>query len=179
MEIGTIAKRYAKALYLYATECKAEERVYEQATTLCHAMAQVPDLMRALINPVVAQSAKVELLCQATGGQMHEAFMHFIRLVFNQHREGHLPFILHSFVALYRKQKHIYVAKVTTAIPMDSSVEELLRRKIADITQGGTIEFDIQVDSDIQGGFILQLDDQRMDASVKGQLRQIQAELMQ
>ena len=153
--------------------------MYEQALALCHTMAQVPDLMRALNNPVVEVSSKVELLSQATGGQMHEAFMHFIRMVFSQHREEHLPFILHSFVAHYRKQKRIYVGKLTTAIPMDSHIEELLRRKISDITQGGTIEFDIQVDSDIQGGFILQLDDLRMDASVKGQLRHIQSHLMQ
>ena len=35
-----------------------------------------------------------------------------------------------------------------------------------------------KVDESIIGGFILQLDNQRMDASVKGQLRQIKAELM-
>jgi len=42
----------------------------------------------------------------------------------------------------------------------------------------GTVEFDLSVDEEILGGFILQLDNQRMDASVKGQLRKLRAELM-
>ena len=42
----------------------------------------------------------------------------------------------------------------------------------------GTVEFNVQVDKELLGGFILQLDNQRMDASVKGQLRQLKAELL-
>lgn len=178
MDLGNIAKRYAKALYLYAAECKAEEKVYEQALTLCHTMTQVPELMRALINPVVEQSTKLDLLNQATGGQMEDAFMHFLRLVFRQHRESHLLFILHSYVGVYRKHKHIYVGKLITAVPMDSRMEELLRNMVSNATQDASVEFDTKVDETIQGGFILQLDDQRMDASVKGQLRYLREELM-
>jgi hypothetical protein len=75
MTLGNIAKRYAKALYLYATECKAEERVYEQAYALCHTMAHVPDLSRALLNPVVELPAKLSLLHNSVGGTMDDALV--------------------------------------------------------------------------------------------------------
>lgn len=175
MTLGNIAKRYAKALYLYATECKAEESVYEQALALCHTLAEVPELSRTLNNPVLGQSAKQELLNQSVGGEMVLPLRQFMRLVFKQHRECHLLFILHSYVAFYRKQKHVYVGKLTTAVPMDTRVEELLRHKITQTVQG-SVEFDIRVDEKLLGGFILQLDDQRMDASVRGQLQRIKKE---
>ena len=178
MTLGNIAKRYAKALYLYATECKVEERVYEQAYALCRTMAHVPDLSRALLNPVVELPAKLSLLHNSVGGRMNDALVRFIELLFHNHRERYLMFILASFIAHYRHQKHIYVGRLTTSIPMDAEVEEQLRAMLSQITQGGRVEFDTKVDKSIIGGFILQLDNQRMDASVKGQLRQIKAELM-
>ena len=49
---------------------------------------------------------------------------------------------------------------------------------VSNATQDASVEFDTKVDETIQGGFILQLDDQRMDASVKGQLRYLREELM-
>ena len=178
MTLGNIAKRYAKALYLYATECKAEERVYKQAFALCRTMAHVPDLERALLNPVVDLPTKLSLLHNGAGGRMDDALVRFIELLFHNHRERYLLFILASFIAYYRHQKHIYVGKLTTAIPVDTKVEELLRGMVNQITQGGTIEFDTKVDETIVGGFILQLDNHRMDASVKGQLREVRKKLM-
>ena len=72
----------------------------------------------------------------------------------------------------------MYVGKLITAVPMDSRMEELLRNMVSNATQDASVEFDTKVDETIQGGFILQLDDQRMDASVKGQLRYLREELM-
>lgn len=177
MYIGPIARRYAKALLAYATECKAEAKVYEQVFTLCSTLARVDDLQRALLNPVLERTAKVSLLRTASGGEFHPVCERFIELVFQQHRERYLLFILASFIALYRREKGIYVGQLTTTVPLDKDTEERLRTLVAKAVKG-TVEFNVQVDKELLGGFILQLDNQRMDASVKGQLRRLKAELL-
>lgn len=176
MDIGTISSRYAKALLCYALECNVEESVYQQALVLSRTMMQVDELGKALFNPMLGKATKLSLLTEAAGGMLHEAFIRFIELLFHQRRERYLLFILHSFVGLYRRHQRIYVGQLTTAVPLDKPTEQHLRGMIAQAVKG-TIEFDLHVDEDILGGFILQLDDRRLDASVKGQLRQVQKEL--
>lgn len=177
MDIGIISKRYAKALLAYAVECKAEDEVYQQMLTLCHSFMQVKELQPALINPVIDNATKISLLRQAAGGSLHAVNERFIELVFNQHRDRYLLFIFHSFIGLYRKFKHIVVGKLTTAVPLDEQIEQRLQRMVANATGGSVVEFNVKVDEEIQGGFILQLDNLRMDASIKGQLQQMKKQL--
>lgn len=177
MYIGSIAKRYGKALLAYATECSAEEDVYQQMFILCRTLMQVKELQRVLLNPMLGRDEKIDLLHKAVGGTLHPVSQRFVVMVFQQRRERYLLFILASFISLYRKEKNIYVGKLTTAIPLDKATEEHMRTMIRQ-TVKGSVEFDLHIDEEILGGFILQLDNQRMDASVKGQLRQMRAELM-
>lgn len=178
MYIGPIAKRYAKALLAYATECKAEAEVYEQAFALCRTLMQVKELQHALSNPVLDRTAKVNLLRTASGGAFHPVCERFIGLLFQQRRERYLLFILASFISLYRHEKNIYIGKLTTAVTLDKATEEHLRVMVSQAVKG-TVEFDISVDEKILGGFILQFDNRYMDASVKGLLRLIQTKLRQ
>ena len=50
-------------------------------------------------------------------------------------------------------------------------------RQMVESKTRGTVEFNTEVDPDIIGGFILEYDTYRMDASVKTGLRKILAEL--
>ena len=176
METGTIATRYAKALWAYALECKAEEEIYPQMLSLCRSLVQVKELQRALLNPAINRTTKFALLAQASGVEhLHPVSHRFLSLVFDQRRERYLLFIIASFIAHYRHAKGLYVGKLTTAVPLDEATLDLLKQMIAKSIQG-TVEFDVRVDNDLIGGFILQLDNLRMDASVKGQLKQIAEE---
>jgi len=46
-------------------------------------------------------------------------------------------------------------------------------RKVVEAKTQGTVEFETQVDPDIIGGFVLEYDTYRMDASVKSRLNDI------
>ena len=51
-----------------------------------------------------------------------------------------------------------------------------MRQRVESRTQG-TVEFQTEVDPEIIGGFILEYDTYRMDASIQNQLRQILTQL--
>lgn len=83
-----------------------------------------------------------------------------------------MQFIAHSYITLYRKQKNIIRGKLTTAVAVSPEMESKMRQMVESKTQG-TVEFETEVNPDIVGGFILEYDTYRMDASVKTKLNNI------
>ena len=172
MDTGIISRRYAKTLLRYAVENQAETSAYGRMQTLAVSLAQVKELQKALENPVLPKEQKLRLLMEASGGGEDEHFVRFLTLVLDKRRERQLLFIAHSYIDLYRAHKHIHMGKLTTAVPLTPEAEERMRRMIAS-SVNGTVELDLRVDASLKGGFVLQMDSLRMDASVAGQLRHV------
>jgi F-type H+-transporting ATPase subunit delta len=83
-----------------------------------------------------------------------------------------IQFMANSYVTLYRQQKNIILGKLTTATRVSAATEQKMRQMVEAKTQG-TVEFETQVNPDIIGGFVLEYDTFRMDASVKSRLNAI------
>ena len=83
-----------------------------------------------------------------------------------------MQFIANSYITLYRKQKNIIRGKLTTAARVSAQTEQKMRQMVESKTNG-TVEFE----TDIIGGFILEYDTYRMDASVKSKLNTILTQL--
>ena len=81
-----------------------------------------------------------------------------------------------SYITLYRKHKNIICGKLTTASAVNTVIENRMKQLVEKYTQG-SVEFNTEIDPDILGGFVLEYDTYRMDASVKTQLRRILTEL--
>lgn len=170
--MGTIAKRYAKALLLYAKECHAETVIYQQMVALQQLYVQIPELGKTMTNPVISKKDKKQLLHEAVGKDTHPALLKFLDLMVDNKREEQLLFVVHSFIDMYRKSNNIIRGKLTTAFPVAPQDEERFRLFIQRISESH-VEFETEIDKDICGGFILQLDSWQMDASVAHQLNLI------
>ena len=96
----------------------------------------------------------------------------FIALVLREDRENMIQFMANSYVTLYRKQKNVIRGKLTTAVAVTPDTELKMRRMVENRTQS-VVEFETEVNPDIVGGFILEYDTYRMDASVKAKLNSI------
>ena len=83
-----------------------------------------------------------------------------------------LQFIANSYITLYRKQKNIIRGKLTTATAVKPEAEYKMRQMVESKTNGA-VEFETEVNPDIIGGFILEYDTYRMDASIKNKLKTI------
>lgn len=178
MNTGVISKRYAKALYQFAEESKKGEQVYREMATLATSFLQVPGLRKALDNPLLSMDAKISLLSSAAGGSITQETQRFFMLVLEAHREKFMQFIACSYVDLYRKNNNILIGKLITATPVDKRIEDRMRMMIVKGTQG-TVEFETVVEPSIQGGFILDVDFNRLDASVATQLNRVRRQFME
>ena len=156
MDAGLIASRYANALLLFASETKEEKRVYDDAAALRLALQEKNDV-----------AGCIEKLC--------EPLQRFLALVIRNKRVEYLPAILHNYRVLYRKEKGITRAWLTTATENPELADKLAElMKLQGLTQ---VDFKTEVNPDLIGGFIVQVDDKRLDASTASQLKTVRKEL--
>lgn len=175
MNTGVISKRYAAALLEYAREQGAEDAVYDNMRQLIATLDNVKDFMQVLCSPALSLDERVALLCSAVAPS--DVFRRFAQLVVKKEREEMLLFIAHAYLSLYRKAKNIRAVKLTTAVPVAEGVEERVRHLLAKEDNAG-VEIENLVDESLIGGFIMEVDSLRLDASVQGQLREIRKQLV-
>ena len=176
MDIGVISVRYARALLKGGCDAGIEDTVYHEMQTLAKSYIEVPQLRLTIDNPMISKSSKQSLLLAAAGGNPCELTKAFVDLVLREDRESFLQFMANSYITLYRKQKNIIRGKLTTAAAVSQTTEQRLRQMVESKTKG-TVEFETEVNPDLIGGFILEYDTYRMDASVKTRLKTILSQL--
>ena len=176
MDIGVISMRYARALLKSATDQKQEDAVYQEMMTVAKSYLDVPALRHTIDNPMLSKDKKEALLLVAAGEKPCELTKAFIALVLKEDRENVMQFMANSYITLYRKQKNVIRGKLTTAARVSVETEQKMREMVESKTNG-TVEFETEVDPDIIGGFILEYDTFRMDASVKSKLNTILTQL--
>jgi F-type H+-transporting ATPase subunit delta len=172
MDIGVISVRYARALLKSAIDQKLDEQVYHEMQLLAKSYIDVPQLRQTIDNPMIAKDKKQILLTTAAGPLASQLTQSFIALVLKEDRENVIQFMANSYITLYRKQKNVIRGKLTTAARVSADTEQKMRQMVESKTHG-TVEFETEVNPDIIGGFILEYDTYRMDASVKSKLNNI------
>lgn len=176
MDLGVISVRYARALLKSSCEAKLEDTVYHEMHTLAKSYIGVPELRFTIDNPMLAKDKKHDILVTACGGEVSDLTNSFIRLVLGEDRENTLQFMANSYITLYRQQKNIIRGKLTTAAVVSPAAEQKMKQMVESKTNG-TVEFESEVNPDLIGGFILEYDTYRLDASVQNQLRTVLTQL--
>lgn len=177
MDIGIVSSRYAKALLKFATEKGENEEVYRSLMVLGDSFVRVPMLRDTLNNPVLDDEKKFNLLNMASGNTKSECLKQFFRLMIKKHRISMAQFIAHSYVSAYRKQQHLIHSQLTVPVVLDESTIERLK-KLVKAKTSNEVEFVVEVDPSIIGGFVLEYDTYSFDASIRTKLNRIKKQLL-
>ncbi len=176
MDIGIVSVRYAKALLRFATENNEAEQVYEEMKRLSGLYIRFPKMQDAMLNPILSDEQKADLLSAACLSESENkptaSSSRFIQLVTEKKRCGLMLFIAHSYLTLYRKAKNITNGKLVVPVNISAEVSNKLRA-IVERKADCQIDFEVLVDSEIEGGFILEYDTYRLDASLKSQMERL------
>ena len=178
MNEGLISKRYAKALYDHAYDLGEETLLYHRMQILEAISVRMPDFKSSIKSPMIPVDVKINLLKNATGKNAEQSYLDFIDLITTNHRTDSIFMIALSYQQIYRNMKHISVVHLISAKKLPSKAIERIR-KYSELKTRGKIEFSNRIDPSLVGGFIYQLNDLQIDASVKGQLDRISRRLSQ
>lgn len=177
MNTGVVSMRFAKALLAYAKANGKEGQVYEEMKSLASHYTDVPDLRRAVENPVLDADKKLDLLREASGGEkVSNELLRFFKLVLEGRREKFLQFMAWSYIDLYREDKNILMGKLITAVPSKRLIQHLAN--FVGSKSQSKVELETQIDPKIIGGYIIEVAGYRLDASVANQLKRVKQQFI-
>ena len=179
MDNGRISVRYARALFQLAQEQHCEEAVYDGLTRYAHNyLLAIAQFNEVLADPIVAQAEKMKLMEMAVGEPLHDTLKQFITFVTEQKREDKMFLIAMKYMEMYRAKHGILSTNVTTAAKLPEATYDKIKAFIKQ-TFDAEAEIDVKIDPSLIGGFILDIENTRMDASVSGQLNALKNKLKQ
>jgi len=130
-----------------------------------------------LHSPIIAPSKKEAIFHKMLEGNVEKLTLSLLDLIVKNGRESFIPAIARNFIHETKKFKGITESVLTTAVKID----ENLKKQITDLISGifkTTVELKETIDPEIIGGFILQIDDNYINASIKNKLRKIKKGLI-
>ena len=179
MDQGLIPKRYAKAIYEVALENGTQKDLYGKMNRISSAFAAEPGLNATLNNPFVSVSDKEGLVYTAAGANADDKELSSVLgLLKHNGRIGMMRDIAIAYENIYRKENKIYRVVVTAAAPMEPAEENRLKELIESHLGGAAMEYTFRVDPDLIGGFTVGIENERLDASVKNELKQLRLKLL-
>jgi F-type H+-transporting ATPase subunit delta len=173
-----LAARYAKSLIDLANERNQLETVYTDMLYLQALCKESRDFLALMRSPVVKADKKVAIVLAVTKGNISELTDAFNRLMITKGRESYLPEISAAFIEQYNKQKGIHTVTLTTAMPVTEEVKQQIIGQVQKQTNKNNIDLKTVVDEEIIGGFVLEIGDQLVDASILYDLNKIKSQFM-
>ncbi len=183
MNTGIIATRYATALLKLVDETGSGEVVAAQVQVIEKALGELPDFRRAVDDPAIAPVKKLELFEAALTSVAEPAeaiglapeLRKFLELLLHNGRIGDVRLILSTFITEYYRSRHIKHARLVVADPalldpvepptLESRLRELIEKRT-----GCRLILKTEVNPSLIGGFVFEVEDTILDASVSRQL---------
>lgn len=208
MNTGIIATRYATALLKLVDETGSGETVAAQVQTVEKALDEVPDFRRAVDDPAVAPAKKIALFEAAlsSGAESVEGISlapdlrKFLELLIRNGRIGDVRLVLTTFVTEYYRSRHIKRAKLVVAdpalldpeptpsdpVPVEGPLRQAQRpalesrlRDLIEKQTGCRLILKTEVNPSLIGGFVFEVEDTVLDASVSRQLDIIRSQFIE
>jgi F-type H+-transporting ATPase subunit delta len=161
-----LAGRYAKSLIDLAIEKNQLDVVYNDMLFLQSICRNSREFVTVLKSPVIKADKKDKILEAITKDKISTITASFNKLLVHKSREFYLPEIVNAFIQQYKDYKNIHTVKLTTAVAVSEEVKNAIVNKIRSVTNMQNIELNTEVKEDIIGGFVLEVGDQLIDASI-------------
>jgi len=174
-----VANRYAKALFTLAVEQGNLDLVH-QDMELIRGLNH-PEFSRMLASPVINSDAKSKTFDAVFGGKISPLSQAFFNLVFRKGRSLSLKEIGESFDDMYLDHQGFVKAELTTATPVSEELKQVIKEKLEALPQlsGKRVILTERLDPAIIGGYVLQVGDQSLDASIRRDLQVIKTQFVE
>jgi F-type H+-transporting ATPase subunit delta len=173
------ASRYVKSLLGLAVEKNALEEVHRDMIDFARICDENRDFTLMLRNPIIKHDKKREILGKIFNGKVNALTMAIMNILTEKNREPLLPEIAKEFHLAYNAYKGVGQASVTTAIPLDAAMRADFTKMAEGLSHENKVELRETVDPEMIGGFILNVGDRQVDASVKNKLKALRVKFSQ
>ena len=173
MQNPRLATRYAKSLIDLAIERGQLEQVFADMQWLQAVCKSNRDFVNLLRSPIIRNDIKRKIITAVTTGKVSELTAAFNNLLVTKNRERNLPEIVNAFITSYKAYKNIQTIHLTTATPVSDAVKQAIVNQVKKSGGFENVEMEEKINPDIIGGFVLQVGDKLVDASIAYDLKAI------
>jgi F-type H+-transporting ATPase subunit delta len=148
--------------------------------------------LKTLVQPIKAVSGtmfgyftakKLEKMLRESGGDAisgdiaMEYAIRFITLAVEKSQFKNIDAMLQKIEEQIDAQKKVFAVTVESAVPLDNTFEDELKRNIVKLTGATAIKMKTQLVPDLLGGYRLRIGGFFVDASPKGQIEKMKTDL--
>lgn len=166
-----VASRYVKSLLSLAVEQNSLDAVHKDMLSFSEVVKQNRDFSLMLRNPIIRHDKKREILEKVFAGRVNKLTMAIFDIITSKNREPLLPAIAEEFHHAYNVYKNVGEATVTTAVPLDATLRAEIEKIVKKLSDKKEVEIKEKVDAEMIGGFVLNVGDRQIDASIKNKLK--------
>jgi F-type H+-transporting ATPase subunit delta len=178
LQEAVLAGRYAKALFLAASEKKAAGDVQKDLKTLAQAFRMDAGLASALAHPRLSPAEKRDRVAKALGRAPHALVERFIGLLLVKKRAALLPLVASLFDARVDEAGGVVRAQVRSAAALTDAQAKSLAAGL-EKALGAKVAFETSLDPSLLGGVVVRAGDRLWDMSLKGRLRRLGEKLLE
>jgi F-type H+-transporting ATPase subunit delta len=178
MSVETVARRYAGALADIVTKSGETTKIQSELKQWEEILTTNQDLFEAFSNPAIAHDSKVkvlESLLQKTKPAPTTA--NFLRILLQNGRLTEISHINKKFASVLEERAGVVSGKVISARSLSDKEKKELQINIEKMT-GKTVSLDFDIDANIIGGVVTKIGSTVYDGSVKTQLENLKAQLI-
>lgn len=165
-----VASRYVKSLLGLAVEQNALEAVHADMVMFDGVCDTNREFLLMMRSPIIKHDLKRDLLERIFKKNVHPLTWSILDIITRKNRESLLPAIADEFHVAYNEFKGIGFASVTTAIEIDPAVRKEIEEIAKKLSTRSQVELETKVNPDLIGGFVLNVGDRQIDASVSSKL---------
>jgi len=177
MNESLITVRYAKALYNLTSEIGKQDEILDDIRLILECINYSEELKFLLETPQIRFEEKYRLIKKLFDGNINTYSLNFIQLLIRNKRESYLKNICYYYIYYHKTRMGIQEAEITTARPLKNEHRNEILQYISKQLKT-KIELSEKIDPKIIGGFILQIENQQINASLSSQLEKIKRELI-
>jgi F-type H+-transporting ATPase subunit delta len=177
MIMGSIARRYAKALFSLAVDTGRVEAWASSLLSLKVAVEGSPDLRDVLSNPMYSKEQRRAIVEKLAAGLSLDAEPRGLLLLLgDRNRLSYLSAVVDTFRDYADQHLGRVRAKVTSAVKLEDAAAQAMAEKMSQATKAKVL-LDRVVDPAILGGVIAQVGSLVYDGSVRTQLEDLRKQL--
>lgn len=168
----SIARRYAGGLFLLGIEKDMLEQLGNELRLVQETLDKEVDLTKVLEHKLISPTEKVELIRQVFGDSVSGEVISFLGIIIQKNRQNYIFNIAEEFGLLVDEAQGIAGVDLLTAAPLEQDVESKLVSQLEGLLKK-KIRLRKIVNPELLGGMVINVGDQRIDASLKRQLYDI------
>ncbi len=177
MIAGSVARRYARALFALALEDGTAAQVGQDLEQFTAGLDEA-DVWRSLTNPGVTKEQRRQLLdALLIRAGLQASTNNFLRLLIDNGRLEHLPAIAREYRGLNDDHLGRIRATVRSAVALEAGEVDRLQGLLQDVS-GKTVMLEHRVDPDLIGGMVTEVGGLMFDGSLRTQLQRIRERLV-